>query len=92
MEERDLEKFGRGDRQAEERARCLPEPKQLKRVWLAILNLASVDQQHASSVRTGEINSITISTPGMDPVVIDKQAAENIHKRRPREGAGRRTN
>jgi translation initiation factor 2 beta subunit (eIF-2beta)/eIF-5 len=42
--------------------------------------LAAVDRL-ASSVRTGEASSITISTPGMDPVVIDKQAADNIHKR-----------
>ena len=52
--------------------------------------LASVDR-FASSVRTGEINSITISTPGLDPVVIDKQAAENIHKKATR-GRGASTN
>jgi hypothetical protein len=35
----------------------------------------------ASSVRSGGIDSITISTPGMDSVVIDKAAAEKIHRR-----------
>jgi hypothetical protein len=33
----------------------------------------------ASSMRTGEIDSIALSTPGMEPVVIDKAAAEKIH-------------
>jgi hypothetical protein len=41
--------------------------------------LAAMDKV-ASSVRTDGIDSLTISTPGMDPVVIDKVAAENIHK------------
>ena len=34
----------------------------------------------ASSVRTGGLDNITISTQGMEPVVIDKAAAENIRK------------
>lgn len=42
--------------------------------------LAAADRL-ASSVRTGGIDSITISTDGMEPVVIDKAAAENIHRR-----------
>jgi DNA segregation ATPase FtsK/SpoIIIE-like protein len=33
----------------------------------------------ASTVRNGETTSITLSTNGMDPVVIDKAAAERIH-------------
>lgn len=35
----------------------------------------------ASSVRTGEISRVTISGSGMEPVVIDKDAAERIHAR-----------
>lgn len=42
--------------------------------------LAAADRL-ASSVRSGAIDRITISTPGMDPVVIDKATAESIHKR-----------
>jgi hypothetical protein len=42
--------------------------------------LAAIDNL-ASSVRTGEAGSITISTPGMDSIVIDKEAADNIHRR-----------
>ena len=42
--------------------------------------LAAADRL-ASSVRAGRVESITISTPGMEPVVIDKAAAENIHRR-----------
>ncbi len=34
----------------------------------------------ASAVRTGEVSSLTISTPGVDPAVIDRAAAESIHK------------
>jgi hypothetical protein len=34
----------------------------------------------ASSVRAGGIDSLTISTPGREPVVIDKASAENIHR------------
>jgi hypothetical protein len=30
-------------------------------------------------VLNGGIDSFTLSTPGMDPVVIDKPAAEKIH-------------
>jgi hypothetical protein len=41
----------------------------------------SAMNRFASSVRSGEIDSITISTDGMEPVVIDKAAAENIHRR-----------
>jgi hypothetical protein len=37
--------------------------------------------QFTSCVRTGGIDSVTISSPGMEPVVIDKAAAENIHRR-----------
>ena len=35
----------------------------------------------ASGVRTGKVDKITISSPGMEPVVIDKEAAESIHRR-----------
>jgi len=35
----------------------------------------------AESVRAGGVQSVTISTPGMEPIVIDKAAAENIHRR-----------
>jgi hypothetical protein len=41
--------------------------------------LAAADRL-ASSVRTGGIDSITISAEGMEPVVIDKAAAEKIHR------------
>ncbi len=34
-----------------------------------------------SSVRSGEVSSMTIKTEGMEPVVIDKAGAENIHRR-----------
>jgi len=33
----------------------------------------------AASVRSGEVTQMTISTPGMEPVVIDKEGAERIH-------------
>jgi hypothetical protein len=42
--------------------------------------LGAVDRL-ASAVRSGGIDSLTISTPGMEPVVIDKAAAERIRKR-----------
>jgi hypothetical protein len=39
---------------------------------------AAVDRL-ASSVRIGEVEQLTVGAVGMDPVVIDKQTAENIH-------------
>jgi hypothetical protein len=42
--------------------------------------LAAADR-FVSSVRSGELDTMTISTPGMEPVVIDKAAAEDIHRR-----------
>ncbi len=44
----------------------------------AFLNAAD---QMASSVRSGEMESITISTAGKEPVVIDKAPAEAIRRR-----------
>ena len=42
--------------------------------------LAAADRL-ASSVRDGKVDSITIPSEGRSPVVIDKAAAENIHRR-----------
>jgi len=42
--------------------------------------MAAVDRL-ASPVRSGGIDKLTISTPGMEPVVIDRAGAERIHKR-----------
>ncbi len=35
----------------------------------------------ADPVRNGGITKLTLSTPGMDPVVIDQAAAKRIHQR-----------
>jgi hypothetical protein len=42
--------------------------------------LAAADRL-ASTVRTGGVESLTLSSPGMEPVVIDKAAAERIHEK-----------
>jgi hypothetical protein len=42
--------------------------------------LAAADRM-VSGVRTGAMESVTITRPGMEPVLIDKAAAENIHRR-----------
>lgn len=42
--------------------------------------LAAADRL-TSALRGGGIDSLTISGPGMEPVVIDKRAAKNIHER-----------
>ena len=44
----------------------------------AFLNAAD---RFVSSVRSGEVDVLTISAKGMEPVVIDKAAAEAIHRR-----------
>ena len=72
----DLEKFAKVllDRKKEPLLGTLETPKDDGALFAAADRLAS-------HVRTGEVSSMTISTPGMEPVVIDKAAAERIHRR-----------
>lgn len=81
---RDLQRFAealRKRREAQEKEPLLASLEQAPGALANDSEFLNAADRLASSVRSGEVTSMTISSPGMEPVVIDKAAAERIHAR-----------